>query len=70
MVRYTTTTILTLGILAHRTSEYDWVVQSLPKRIVGPKRIGPLRFHETILSFGEPASLGCNIPSDYHNPID
>ena len=40
-----------VGILAHRTSEDDWGVQSPPQRKV-------FRFHETILSFGEPGSLG------------
>ena len=40
-----------LGILAHRTSDDDWGVQSLPKRKV-------FRLHETILRFGEPGPLG------------
>ncbi len=41
-------------------SEDDWGVQSPPKRKV-------FRFHETILSFGEPGYLGfvCFVPSGF-----
>ena len=43
-----------LGILAHLTSNDEW----LGWKKSPPQRNGIFRFHETILSFGEPGSLG------------